>query len=340
MAMRRWIAVALLALAFGVAAPVPASAEAQRVRLGNFPNVTHAQAVYARATGQLERVAGVPIEWTTLNAGPTAIEAMFADAIDLTFVGPNPAINGYMKSHGHKFAIIAGGASGGAALVVRKDAGIRSAGDFGGKIVATPQLGNTQDVAARSWFAAQGYTLAEKGGNLALLALSNPDQLTMFMKREIHAAWTVEPWVARLEIEGGGELFLDEGTLWPHGRYATTLLIANRTFVAANPNLVRRLLAGLVEITQTINADKPAAGRILNDELEEETGRALLPAVMERSLQRVELTWDPIAASLHASAAAAHELRFIRNEPNLTGIFDLRLLNDALAAKGLPPVTP
>src|SRR2546422_670155 len=198
-----------------------AAEEARQLRLGHFPNITHAQAVYARAGGQFEQKLGVPIKWSSFNAGPTAIEAIFTDAVDATFVGPNPAINGFIKSKGEKFVIIAGCASGGSGLVVRKDAGIKTERDFKGKIIATPQLGNTQDVAARIWFAQKGYRLKEKGGNLALVPLSNPDQLTMFRKKQIDGTWTVEPWLARLEIEGGGVLFLEEKTLWPEGRFAT-----------------------------------------------------------------------------------------------------------------------
>src|SRR5262249_15892346 len=140
--------------------------QSRQLRLGHFPNLTHAQALYARATGQLEKAIGIPIQWTSFNAGPSAIEALFSDTIDMTFVGPNPAINGYLKSKGTKFVIIAGAASGGAALVLRKDAGIYSEADFNGKTIATPQLGNTQDVAARNWFAQKGYKLTEKGGHL------------------------------------------------------------------------------------------------------------------------------------------------------------------------------
>src|SRR4051812_23848474 len=169
--------------------PLHSANSARTLRLGHFPNITHAQAVYARAGGQFEKKLGIPIKWISFNAGPTAIEAMFADAVDATFVGPNPAINGFMKSKGEKFVIIAGGASGGSGLVLRNDAGINSERDFDGKTIATPQLGNTQDVAARIWFTGHGYKFKEKGGSLALIPLSNPDQLTMFKKKQIHGAW-------------------------------------------------------------------------------------------------------------------------------------------------------
>jgi len=150
-----------------------------------------------------------------VQCGTTAIESIFADAVDATFVGPSPTINGYIKSRGEKFVIVAAAASGGAGLVVRQDSGIRSEKDFGGKTIATPQLGNTQDIAARVWLADKGYRLLERGGNVSLIPLSNPDQLTMFKKKQIDGAWTVEPWLARLEVEGGGELLLERKSLWP-----------------------------------------------------------------------------------------------------------------------------
>jgi NitT/TauT family transport system substrate-binding protein len=312
--------------------------EGRTVRFGHFPNLTHAQALYARATGLSEKAAGAPIEWTTFNAGPSAIEALFTDAVDMAFVGPNPAINGYIKSKGAKFVILAGAASGGAGLVVRKDSGISTEKDFDGKTIATPQLGNTQDVAARMWFAGLGYKLREKGGRLTLVALSNPDQLTMFQKREIDGAWTVEPWVSRLEIDGGGALFLDEKTLWPEGRYVTTHLVVRRQFLSRNSELVKRLLRAHVEVTQHIKADPVAAARILNAELKRETGKALSEAVIRRALTRIEFTWDPVSASLFRCAEDAHRAGFLRRVPELRGIYDLTLLQEVLKERGLPPI--
>jgi NitT/TauT family transport system substrate-binding protein len=312
--------------------------EARQLRLGHFPNITHAQAVYARAENKLEQRMGVPIKWSTFNAGPTAIESIFADAIDATFIGPNPAINGYIKSRGEKFVIIAGAAAGGAGLVLRQASGISTEKHFDGKIIATSQLANTQDVAARMWFAEHGYKLTEKGGTVTLLPLSNPDQLTMFRKKQIHGAWTVEPWLARLELEGHGELFFEEKDLWPDGRYVTTHLIVNKQFLSANPKLVRDLLAAHVEITQEINADKVAAGKILNAELKKETGKALADEVIARSMQRVEFTWDPVSSSLRKCAEAAHKVGFLRKPPDLRGIYALDLLNEVLREKNLAVV--
>ena len=312
--------------------------EAKELRLGYFPNITHAQALYARASGEFEQKIGVRITWTAFNAGPTAIESLFANAVDWTFVGPSPTINGYIKSRGEKFVIVAGGASGGAGLVVRKGLGIQTEKDFAGKTIATPQLGNTQDVAARVWLADKGYRLRERGGNVSLVPLSNPDQLTLFKKQQIDAAWTVEPWLARLEVEGGGEVFLEEKLLWPGGKYVTTHLVVGRTFLADNQRTMRKLIAALVEVTERINSDKVAATAILNEQLKKETGKALKSEVIQKAMTRVEFTWDPICASLKRSAEASRRIGFIRKEPALSGIYALTLLNDVLKEKHLLPV--
>ena len=322
---------------------LPSLAHAQSgskpLRLGYFPNITHAQALYARATGEFDKALGVPIEWVPFNAGPSAIEALFIDAVDATYVGPSPTTNGYIKSKGAKFVIVAGSASGGAGLVVRQDSGIEGEKDFNGKVIATPQLGNTQDLAARAWFANKGYRLKEQGGTVELAPLSNPDQMTMFKKKQIDGAWTVEPWLSRLELEGAGRLFLDEKTLWPDGRYVTTHLVVNRRFLAEHQELCKKLLAAHVDVTQRINADKGAAAILLNEQLKKETGKALKAEVITRALDRVELTWDPIAPSLRKSAEFAHKIRFLRKTPHLEGIYALKLLNMVLLEKNLPEVS-
>ena len=332
----RFLACLLLVIVLAGSAAA-AEQDAKQLRLGYFPNLTHAQALYARATGAFGKV-GARIQWVAFNAGPTAIEALFTDAVDATFVGPSPTINGYIKSKGEKFVVVAGSASGGAGLVVRGDAGITTVKDFGGKVIATPQLGNTQDVAARVWLAEQGYRLRERGGNVSLVPLSNADQLTMFRKRQIHGAWTVEPWLARLEVEGGGTVFLEEKALWPGGRYVTTHLVVNKTFLADNQQVIRNLIAALVEVTNGINSDKAAAIPILNDQLKRETGKALKAEVIQKAMTRIELTWDPICSSLKKSAEASHRIGFLRTTPKLDGLYSLSLLNDVLKERNQPPV--
>ena len=310
----------------------------KELRLGYFPNITHAQALYARATGEFEKRIGAPIRWTSFNAGPTAIEALFADAVDAAFVGPGPTINGYIKSKGEKFVIVAGSASGGAGLVVRKGSGILGDNDFHNRTIATPQLGNSQDIAARVLFAEKGYRLREQGGSLSVIALSNPDQLTMFRKKQIDGAWTVEPWLALLEVEGGGALFLEEKSLWPDGKYVTTHLVVNKVYLSHNREIVKNLIAALVEVTEEMNSNKMGAAIILNDQLKKETGKPLKSEVIQKAMNRVEFTWDPICPSLKQSAEAARRIGFIKTAPAIDGIYALGLLNEVLKEKNLPQI--
>ncbi|MDD2707477.1 MAG: ABC transporter substrate-binding protein [Verrucomicrobiae bacterium] len=307
--------------------------EAVEMRVGHFPNVTHAQAVLGRATGEFEKTAGLPIRWSQFNAGPSAVEALFAGALDASYIGPNPAVNGFLKSKGKSFCIVAGAASGGAALVLRPDAGIQGEKDFGGKKVATPQLGNTQDVAARVWFQSKGYRLVEKGGDLTLMPLANPDQLLMFQKRQIDAAWTIEPWVSRLEQEAGGRIFLEEKSLWKNGRYVTTLLVVSRSFLSSNRSAVKRLIKAHVAMTRRLAARQEALLPVLNGELRKETGKELSPAVLRSAMKRVEFTWEPMRESLLKSAEDAYKAGFLREEPVLDGIYDLSLLEEVLKEK-------
>lgn len=311
---------------------------AEELRLGFFPNITHGQALYGKGTGEFEKSIGVKIKWTAFNAGPTAIESLFVDAIDATYIGPGPTVNGYIKSRGEEFVVIAGAASGGAGMVIRKDSGIQSDKDFNGKVIATPQLGNTQDIAARNWFLEKGYKFREKGGKLTVVPLTNPDQMTMFKKKQIDGAWTVEPWLSRLELEAGGQVFLEEKDIWPEGKYVTTHLVVSRAFLVNKPELVKKLLAAHVEVTKKLQADKESAAKILNKQLKEETGKALKDETISRALQRVEFTWDPVPASLYKGAEGAHRIGYLRNPPKLDGIYSLNLLNQVLKEQELPVI--
>jgi NitT/TauT family transport system substrate-binding protein len=329
---RSWAALVTLAVS------LVSAQGADELRLGFFPNITHGQALYARATGEFEKAIGAHIKWTAFNAGPTAVESIFVGAIDATYIGPGPTVNGYIKSRGEEFVIVAGAATGGAGLVVRKDSAIKSERDFNGKVIATPQLGNTQDIAARTWFTEKGYKFREKGGKLSIVPLSNADQLTMFKKKQIDGAWTVEPWLSRLELEAGGEVFLEEKSLWPEGKYVTTHLIVSRAYMQSKPDVVRKLIAAHVAATQKLNADKQATAKILNDQLKVETGKALKAETIQRALERVQFSWDPVPPSLYKGAEGAHRIGYIRTEPKLDGIYSLTPLNQVLREQGLPEV--
>ena len=332
---------AMAAILLMAASALHAQQKPTVLRVGYFPNITHAQALVGRANGQFEKSlgAGVQVEWKAFNAGPSAIEALFANAIDLTYVGPNPTVAGYFRSQGAAVRVIAGAASGGASLVVRKDAGIQSASDFHGKKVATPQLGNTQDVALRSWMRANGLKSREKGGDVQVIPISNPDQLTLFLKGQIDAAWAPEPWAARLVHEGGGRIFLDERDLWPDHQFVITNIIVSPKFLKEHPDVVKNFLRTHVELTEWINKNPAQAKQIMNQQLQKETGKALPAEVLDEAFSRMQVTYDPIHSSLLKSTQQAFDEGFLgRTQPDLSGLYDLTLLNEVLREKKARPV--
>jgi len=311
------------------------------LRVGYFPNITHAQALVGRANGQFEKDLGaaVQVQWKAFNAGPSAIEALFANAIDLTYVGPNPTVAGYVRSQGEAVRVIAGAASGGASLVVRKDSGIQKASDFHGKKVATPQLGNTQDVALRAWMRANGLKSREKGGDVQVIPIANPDQLTLFLKGQLDAAWAPEPWAARLVHEGGGRIFLDEREVWPDHQFVVTNIIVSPKFLKEHPDVVRGFLRAHVELTEWINKNAAQAKQIMNQQLQKETGKPLAAEVLDDAFSRMQVTYDPIRSSLLKSTQQAFDEGFLgRTMPDLSGLYDLTPLNEVLREKKARPV--
>jgi len=311
------------------------------VRVGAFPNITHAQAMVGKANGAFETAlgAGARLQWTSFNAGPAAIEAVFAGAVDMTYVGPNPTISGYLRSNGEAIRVIAGAASGGAALVVRNDSGIHKPEDFHGKRVGSPQLGNTQDVALRAWLKAHGMKPTDKGGDVQVIPLANPDQLTMFLQKQLDASWAPEPWATRLIHEGNAHLFLDERDLWPQGQFVVTNLVVSPKFLREHPDVVKKWLVAHVELTDWINGHLPEAKKILNAQIQKETGKALPPAVLDEAFERLQITYDPLRSSLLASAKSAFEAGFLgRQMPDLSSLYDLGPLNQVLKEKGKPAI--
>jgi NitT/TauT family transport system substrate-binding protein len=315
--------------------------EEKTVRIGYFPNITHAQAIIGIASGMFQESLGkeAKISALTFNAGPSVIEALFAGELDIAYIGPNPAINGYVKSKGEALRIISGAASGGAGLVIRQGSGIESIKDFRGKKIASPQLGNTQDVALRAWLRNGGYKLKENGGDVQVIPVQNPDQLTLFVKKEIDGAWTVEPWVSRLIKEGGGSLFLDEASLWPEGEFVTANIIVSKKFLDGHKAAVKRFLKAHVVMTEWINDNRVKAKKIINSELKRITGKALPDDIMDSAFSRIKITYDPIKDSLFISARQAFEQGFLGKEmPELSGIYDLSILNEVLMERGRTPI--
>jgi sulfonate transport system substrate-binding protein len=316
-----------------------AADEEVTLRLGYFPNITHSQPIVGLHRGTYAEVLGanVKLETVTFNAGPSAIEALFAGAIDATYIGPNPAINGYAQSDGEALRIVAGATSGGALLIVRPEAGINEPGDLDGKRIASPQLGNTQDVALRKYLLDIGLGAKESGGNVDVLPTANPDTLNLFKQGKVDGAWVPEPWATRLIQEAGGEVFLDERELWPQGAFVTTHLIVSTDFLDEHPSTVEKLIQAHVETTEWINENPADARQLVNEGIEEVTGAALPAVVIDTAWENIEVTYDPVSSSLFGSAASAKELGFIDEVPD-ANIYSLDPLNQVLTAKGIATV--
>jgi NitT/TauT family transport system substrate-binding protein len=350
------------------------------LRLGYFPNLNHAQAIIGLENGHFQKALsendtnrgedgqqGTSIKEYVFSAGPSAIEALYAGQIDAAYVGPNPAINGYLASNGEGIRIISGSASGGAVFVVRNDSEINSVHDLGGKKFASPQLGNTQDVALRKYLIQNGYETIENGGNITVVPVKPSDILTLMLKKEIDGAWVPEPWGARLVKESGGKIFVDERDLWPpDGKFVTTNLIVRTDYLKNNPRIIEKLLDAHIDETIWINdtlkdlretnVGEPLANlenethdnfdndgverfiQAFNKGLERITGSTIPEDELKDALLRLEFTYDPIEGSLVRMADDAYELSLIGrgNKPDLSNIYDLELLKEVLQKKNLP----
>jgi len=320
----------------GVPGPL---ADAATVRFGVFPNVTHAPGLVELAdNGPLRKLLpNADIQVSSFTSGTKAVEAMFSDAIDITFVGPNPAINAYAQSKGTAVRVIAGSTSGGAFLVVKPD--INSAADLKGKTIASPSLGNTQDVALRSWLKGQGIsTDTAGGGDVSIAPQDNAQTLDTFVDGTIQGAWVPEPWATRLIQEGGGKVLVDERDLWPNGRYVTTQLMVATKFLDANPEVVKRILLATVQAVDFVNAHPAEAQQIVNGEIEKWATKKLSDQLLTTSWGNLTFTVDPIASSLQKSADDAVALGLLKDPGDLKGLYDLGPLNQILDALDEPEV--
>ncbi|MGX1159983.1 NitT/TauT family transport system substrate-binding protein [Arthrobacter sp. SLBN-100] len=347
--------VLLIALGAVVASTVSRNTEAQAVeptpaaelKLGYFGNVTHAPALVGIKEGFLAEALGSTVLSTeTFNAGPAAIEALNAGAIDAAYIGPNPAINSFVKSQGESVRIVAGAAAGGAQLVVKPE--INSAAGLLGKTLASPQLGGTQDVALRAWLAYQGYkTSVDGSGDVAINPTENAQTLKLFQDGKLDGAWLPEPWASRLVLQAGAKVLVDEKDLWDGtgtgkpGEFPTTVLIVNQKFAADHPDTVKALLAGHAKSVAWLNeapAEQKAA--VINSALQESAGAALADDVLARSLTNITFTLDPLAGSYPRLLEDGVEAGTTR-QADINGLFDLRPLNDVIedGGSGAAPIS-
>jgi NitT/TauT family transport system substrate-binding protein len=312
---------------------------ADELRLGYFANLTHAPALIGVQEGLFAKELGdTKLTPQVFNAGPDVVEAIFAGALDAAYIGPSPTINAYGQSEGDAVRIIAGAASGGAQLVVRE--GIDSPEDLKGTTLATPQLGNTQDVALRSWLTEEGLENSIEGkGDVTIAPTPNADTLNLFKSGDIDGAWLPEPWASRLVVEAGASVLVDERDLWPDGEFVTTHLIVRREFLDEYPETVAALLRGHVAAVQFTTDDEAAAKTSINAALEVAGSSALPAEVLDRAWGNLTATYDPIASALKKSAADGFAAGTTETEVDLAGIYDLRPLNKVLADLDLDPVS-
>jgi NitT/TauT family transport system substrate-binding protein len=319
--MKNRLLILLAVAAFAAMAALPARADKLVLRVGHFPNITHVQALVAHALsrqgkGWFEARLGpdVTLQWFSYNAGPSATEGVLAGTIDLTYVGPSPAINAYSRSAGTEIRIVSGAATGGSALVVQPDENLKAPADFRGKKIATPQLGNTQDIACRSWLSAGGLRITQLGGDAQVLPTENPDQLALFKLKKIDAAWTVEPWVSRLEMEAGGKAIVEDKDS------PVTVLVTSVKFLGAHKPILAKFVAAHRELTQWIQQNPAEAQKLVEYELNAETRGKISPALIAHAWDRIILTNDVSLDSLQKFAANAKAAGFLRQAPDLAQI--------------------
>ncbi|MEO3753829.1 ABC transporter substrate-binding protein [Streptomyces sp. B6B3] len=311
------------------------------VSIGYFANITHATAVVGLAPDGIirEELGGTAAVPQIFNAGPSAIEAVNSGDVDLTFIGPNPAINGYAQAGGENLRIVSGAASGGASLVVNPDS-VTGLDDLAGATLATPQLGNTQDVALLSYLADQGLRVNpdDGSGDTTVLRIPNSEVPAAFESGDIDGAWVPEPTAAML-LDRGAEELLDEAELWEDGQYVVTHLIASQSFLAEHPDVVEAVVRGVVRTNAWLNDHPDRAKAAFNAEVAALPGGRELPdEVLDPAFEHVDFVNDPLAETLAACADNAVRVGLLE-DPDLSGIYDLSLLNTVLREENLPQIT-
>ena len=294
------------------------------LRIAYFPNIGHAIPIVGIEKGFFAEQISIDtkIETRVFDSGPQVIESLFANSVDIAYVGPGPAINGFLNSENNNIQILSGAASGGASFVVHPNSEINSPSDFVGKKIAAPQIGNTQDVSLRHYLSENNLKPAEKGGSVIIYNISNPDIYTLFVKGDIDGAWVAEPWATILETELGGHRLFFEEDLWPNKQFASVLLIANTDYVKKNPQIISEFLASHHKTVDWINLNPIETRIIFNDFLKSHLGQSLSDDVVDISLSNLEITTDPVKDSVYSFAEKANVLGYLgRNGYDLSEIF-------------------
>ena len=314
----------MIALAIvGWGAQIGAAEQKTIIRFGHFPNITHAQGVIAHSLsrqgkGWFEERLGpnVEIQWFTYNAGPSAMEAIFAGSLDLTYVGQGPALNAHFKSEGEEIRILGGAANAGAALLVKPDSPIKVPADFRGKKIATPQLANTQDISCRAWLKAQGFKVTQTGGDVMVVPTANPDQLGLLQSGGVDAVWTVEPWVTRLEREAKAKIFLEDTNV------ITTWLASSVKFLKDHRDLARKVVAANQELTDWIQAHPDEAQKLLISELKEETKTDFAPDMVAQAWKRIRFTTEVSKELLAKAVQDGKDAGFLKGSTDTSKLIE------------------
>jgi NitT/TauT family transport system substrate-binding protein len=306
---------------------------ASELRLGYLSNVTHAAALVALDKGFFTKELGsTKLTPQSFNAGPDEVSALLGGSLDAAFIGSGPAITAYSKSAGAAVRLIAGATSGGAQLVVKPT--INSIADLKGKTLATPQLGNTQDVALKTWLSKN-----DLKGQVTVTNLANAQTLTEFQKGDIDGAWLPEPWSSQLVLTGGAIVLVDESSLWPNGQFPTTVLVVRTQFLQQHPATVQALLKGELDAIDFTKSDQAGAEASVNDELKTVTGKALPKAVLDRAFSKITLEVDPLTADFPELTKDQVTAAIVTKPADLKGFADLTVLNTVLAGEGKPAVS-
>lgn len=301
----------------------------KKIKVAFFPNFTHAQALIGMENGEYEKHVGTKIEWKAFNAGPSAMEALLSGEIDFAFVGTNPAINAFLRTKGVALRIIAGVANGGASFVIRGNLSIKSESELKGKNLASPEFGNTQDVALKYWLKSKGFQINR---DVRVNNLKNSDIYLLFKKGSLDGAWVPEPWATRLVKEANGRIFIDERSLWSDGDFSTAILVVRKDFLDKNLKLVEGFLKAHVIITEWINKNPDLAKKVINKAIEKMIYKPLPEMILQEAFTRVKFTYNPATNSIFESAKRAKELGYLPKyeEKNLNEILYLSILNNVL----------
>jgi NitT/TauT family transport system substrate-binding protein len=308
--------------------------------MGYFPDLTHMVALVGAGSGIFQRELGrqVQLRKQTFNAGPTEIQALLAGSIDIAFVGPTPAINGYIHSHGSALRVIAGASSGGVFFIVRANAGIRSPADLADKKLADPQKGGTQDLALRHYLQVHRLQSTDLGGNVHIISTTNASILSLFKEGELDGAWVPQPWATRLVREAAGKIFLDERSLWPGGQFATTIVAVRQAFYNSHPEVVKRFLQAEIDTVEYIRSNQARAEQVANQQIKAITTSSVQSHELALAFQSIQVTYDPLVSTIAQQVDRLYTSGFLYSRPDLAHFSLLTLLNEILAARGLATV--